>query len=398
MNYRLRLTALIVTIVLVAWGLYLRFVNGLPWANWTGFEQKTLWDWMELLIIPAAISLVALWFNITQHDYELRIAEQRVRNDQEIALDNLRETTLKDYLEKMAQLLLEKDLRISKPESEVRDVARAQTLTVLRTLDNKRKALLVRFLYEANLISSSILIIDLSDADLEGMDFDRGDLPNINFSGANLRGASFRSANLAGANFSNANLDDSSFMSAKLDGANFAHAKLNFAELADTTLRSTDLSHASIVNSRVVGADFSNANLEHTDLISCNLTDARFKGANLQSTSLYDSNLEGITLTRAQANGAWLGDREVKIMDDETITTKCSECNNEFKIVEQWTPDRTGNHSGYVVRCNKCSHIFHLDLDRVFNSYHVKWGVQILATYDKEVGNKQEVLAKFGLG
>src|SRR6266849_628439 len=36
--------------------------------DWTGFNGnnksgKTLWDWMQLLVIPLALAVIAIWFN-----------------------------------------------------------------------------------------------------------------------------------------------------------------------------------------------------------------------------------------------------------------------------------------------------------------------------------------------
>ena len=46
---------------------------------------------------------------------------------------------LQAYLDQMSTLLLEKDLRNSEEDSEVRTLARARTLTVLERLDPSRK-------------------------------------------------------------------------------------------------------------------------------------------------------------------------------------------------------------------------------------------------------------------
>ncbi len=32
------------------------------WTS-TGFEKRTLWDWLQLLIVPLALAIIALFFN-----------------------------------------------------------------------------------------------------------------------------------------------------------------------------------------------------------------------------------------------------------------------------------------------------------------------------------------------
>ena len=51
--------------------------------NWsTGFD-KTLWDWIELLIIPAVLATAARWVNMKTRQQDRAIADER---NQEMAL------------------------------------------------------------------------------------------------------------------------------------------------------------------------------------------------------------------------------------------------------------------------------------------------------------------------
>src|SRR5260221_10666102 len=67
--------------------------------------EKSLWDWLQLLIIPAALAVGGYLFNFTNS-----------RNEQRIASDNQRETELQGYIDKMSDLLLKEHLRESVPE------------------------------------------------------------------------------------------------------------------------------------------------------------------------------------------------------------------------------------------------------------------------------------------
>ncbi len=73
------------------------------------------------------------------------------------------------YLSQMSSLLLEKDLRESEEDSEVRTLAQARTLTMLSRADQSRKADAMQFLVEAELVQrveGTGPIIKLSGADL----------------------------------------------------------------------------------------------------------------------------------------------------------------------------------------------------------------------------------------
>src|SRR6266436_7203987 len=88
---------------------------------------KTLWDWLGLLAalaIPVVVGIGAAWFTVQQ-------AKASDRGNK----DNQREAALQAYINAMSELLLEKHLRTSQPEDEVRTIARVRTITLLFQLD-----------------------------------------------------------------------------------------------------------------------------------------------------------------------------------------------------------------------------------------------------------------------
>ena len=93
----------------------------LPNSNFQG--GKTLWDWMQLLIIPAVLAIAGYVFTLTTSENERRATEQRSRDERDTTLDNQREAALQDYIDKMSELLLEKKLRESQQDDEVRKIA-----------------------------------------------------------------------------------------------------------------------------------------------------------------------------------------------------------------------------------------------------------------------------------
>ncbi len=174
----------------------------------TGFPGKTLWDWLQLLIIPAVLAVGGYLFTYTVSRNERAATEKRTLTDREIALDSQREQALQGYIASMSELLLEKKLRESKPEDEVRKIARVRTLSVLPRLDPIRKRNVLHFLYESDLIKVNKSIIDLSGADLSGATLLGANLRNVNLYGANLRRAKLYDAALDGADLSFVDLTD----------------------------------------------------------------------------------------------------------------------------------------------------------------------------------------------
>src|SRR3712207_500408 len=158
----------------------------------------------------------------------------------------------------MSSLLLEKDLRNSEEDSEVRTLARARTLTVLRRLDPNRKSELLRFLAEAKLVQrvderAPVIILDDADLRSANLAVSRQIFPRVGRQpgSANLSGASMLHANLSEADLSEADLSN-----ATLAGADLSHANLSEADLSNAWLAGINLSDATLR-----GADLSNAGL-----------------------------------------------------------------------------------------------------------------------------------------
>jgi hypothetical protein len=95
--------------------------------HWTGLvpessepkqHAKTLWDWLQLLIIPAVLAVAGYIINATISRGEQIATEQRAKSERdatekhasterEIALDNQREKALKDIIGKTIEELKE---------------------------------------------------------------------------------------------------------------------------------------------------------------------------------------------------------------------------------------------------------------------------------------------------
>jgi uncharacterized protein YjbI with pentapeptide repeats len=156
---------------------------------------KTIWDWMQLLIVPIALSLITVAFTWQQNQRERVIEKQRAKAEQELQEDRAEHATLEAYLEEMGTLLLDRNLRASDDASDVRRLARARTLVVQDVLGPTRQERVLRFLSEADLIRptqpNELPVVTLKYVHLEN-----AELPHRIL----LRGANLQQAYLAGAN------------------------------------------------------------------------------------------------------------------------------------------------------------------------------------------------------
>ena len=247
----------------------------------TGFQDKKLWDFLGLLIVPIVIALAGWW-----------LSDVSTRRQQEIEDRRAQDSLLQSYIQDMTNLLLNRGLATSKPDSLIAQVARANTLSAIPRLDSRRNRILLRFLSDSNLLSSGSVALlsgaeliraDLMYADLSGAELIRADLSNANLSGASLSDANLFNALLFRANLSNANLE----------GANLKDAWLTDADLKDAWLNDADLRGAAI------GTDLSGVSLEGANLSGAYLRDADLGGANLSGAELSDANVTNNQLAQA---------------------------------------------------------------------------------------------------
>ena len=212
------------------------------WA-WTGFADKTLWDWVQLLsslAIPVVLAIAGFLFTTQQDESAREIEEQRAQDE-----------ALQAYLDQMSTLMLDTnpDLRNSEGDSEVQTLARARTATVIQRLDAYRNWNVIRFLQEANLTGDGQSSISLlAEADLQGARLEGVDLSTSDLSGTNLIGAHLSEAWLTQADLSGATLRRADLRGADLRGADLKRADLRGALLAEADLREADLHRAEGVN------------------------------------------------------------------------------------------------------------------------------------------------------
>jgi uncharacterized protein YjbI with pentapeptide repeats len=226
---------------------------------WTGFAPKTFWDWLDLLIVPFVLASAAYLLNYSQK-----------KTEQTIADNNLQENELQIYFDKIAEYLLEKNLRDCALDSDTRLIARANTLRIFRRLGKERKRNLLIFLWELNLISpnqeNELPTISLAGVNLEDVNLSQMDLTGINLSGANLSGANLKGALLVDTDLDEANLQHSNLSEAKLKRASLNLANLSHCNLKGSNLDSADLFNAKLYASDIRQATFFNADLSKADL------------------------------------------------------------------------------------------------------------------------------------
>src|SRR5215211_1806198 len=100
-----------------------------PWT-FREFGGQTVWEWLKLLIAPFIIALATAGFTLvlTQQLTQQQAAEERAAQ-QLVEAQRLQFSVFQVYLDHIETLLLDRGLRTSKRDSNVRKVAQARTLS-----------------------------------------------------------------------------------------------------------------------------------------------------------------------------------------------------------------------------------------------------------------------------
>jgi uncharacterized protein YjbI with pentapeptide repeats len=350
--------------------LYLGFVYG--WPDWTGFNaqippenvseayehKKTLWSWLELLIVPLVLGAAAFFLNQTERRNAEKSVEQRSKVDYDISDQRAQNELLDRYIDGMSKLLLTGALLTSKRNDEIRVVAKTQTLTTIRRLDSTRNKVLIQFLRDAGLIGHFTQngddVIDFEQADLTSAKLERVNLQGVilrkadlsdadlylaDLQHANLQGAILVRTMLASANLQSVNLADADMNSVQMAMANLTEANLERSSLLHADMQACCLQKANLTSSAMHSADLSGANLEGATLQNAvfgrgsrliekkegnsiywyakptnptNFTDASLEGANLRGVNLDEAETAGANLTNADLTDAKINNKQLK--------------------------------------------------------------------------------------
>ncbi|WGO84724.1 pentapeptide repeat-containing protein [Arsenophonus apicola] len=162
--------------------------------------------------------------------------------------------------------------------------------------------------------------LDLSKAELNGLDLSDINLSKANLELANLKNVKFNKATLSGAFLQYADLNHADFSNSYLQQACLCGAILSNANLSEANVDGADFSYANLECAILQGLNLSNVNLAATMLSGADLSDCNLQSKDLTDTCLIKANLNGanlskVNLTRAIMNEANLSNADFKGAD-----------------------------------------------------------------------------------
>ena len=331
----------LIVIILI---ILLIIINQLSNYEWSGFHNKQLWNWLELLIIPILLAAGGFFLE-NQATRKLKLLEDQ----------NSKQESLKEYFKSVQEIIkssnqknssirgwIEKDQTkkydlVNNLNYEDKKLIELFTRLVLTEIDGQQKRQVIKFLYELELIRCSKddleckKILNLDQVDLTKANLKNLNLESVYLAGVNLKNADLSNTNLELANFKNANLKNTNLKLSRMKNATMSNAffgtssndmknskkwkrviqinSLYFLQEDQNTQKNCQLINKISTNElskNFKDQDFSQANLEGLDLIDSNFRGADLSGASLNRSNLQNADLSGANLSNIKLKGAYL--------------------------------------------------------------------------------------------
>lgn len=351
-------------------------------------RDPTLWDFLELFIIPIILTVGGLLYEgisrkrERDREKEERVLEKERRNledrrNQEEAerRDKLRESTdreryqhanLSEFMDRIEALYGSKGERLFDVDEPTRATARARIKHVLHQADMKRKQYVIDFLLDSKLAlvtderdkkHSLLEGFSLEETDFCGLKMNRFDLTGVNLEGsrfelspdlngvempADLSGACLSTANISKVNFSGALLSDANLSGVRTN-AEPNESKENQTFFSHSQMEQCDLSHAQLWNVQFDNVTLIKAKFYATYLHKCtitgesNLSNVLFGGENdKQRTRIERSNFLNSNLS------------QVKFMSCDIVDCTIDKCDLSQATFFRATLSNTNLHTSNI--------------------------------------------------
>jgi len=185
--------------------------------NGIGVADKTVWDWLDILIFPVVLAVGAIGYDSIESQRDARREEEQQARDArseedrrnrelEIEDQHAQAVALQTYLDQMSTLMIDRKLRKTSSNSDERVLAQARTLTILLTLGPDRKRHPLKLVAQMHLIDKGSPVIKLPHADLNAANLAEVTLVNVDLTDIDLRGANLTGARLSGTVLAEADL------------------------------------------------------------------------------------------------------------------------------------------------------------------------------------------------
>lgn len=166
-------------------------------------------------------------------------------------------------------------------------------------LDAEQRLLLRQQLLDAISRKQPLPTDDLSDLDLSNQQLDGVDFSECYMEGINLSGSSLKGARLTGVIMVYANLHQADFSGADLTGANIGASSIEQTRFHRAIMTETNLNKAQILSSDFTGAQMDKTQWMQASIQGCNFSESSMKQLNLVDPVFTDCDFSGADLCQS---------------------------------------------------------------------------------------------------
>ena len=262
------------------------------YCNFSRLIIKNVFKFLAVLLLPLTLGV----FTIVITFHQQKVAEQQwaehrsdsrlereldwniSKSNQEaqniVVRDQYRDQVFVAYFKEMGDLLEKNQNGSFTSDGLMAAIARVKALNTFRQLDGSRQIHIIRFLYEAELLTNTneSVALDISTAELTDIDFRKiGRLlqtGKVSLAGVHLKNCilndtyinffNFSSAEVKYVNFSSATLCDVNFTLACLYDVNFSSVHLERVNFTSAEFTNVNFSSAEFINVNFSSAEFGN--------------------------------------------------------------------------------------------------------------------------------------------
>src|SRR3954452_10142304 len=102
------LWTIVIGSLLVALGVFIYLGYSHRWT-WTGFPQKKLFDWIQILVIPIAVAIGTFVLNRAAKRRDDKAQEEQRKQAAALEVQHAEEASLQAYLDYISQMLTDSD-------------------------------------------------------------------------------------------------------------------------------------------------------------------------------------------------------------------------------------------------------------------------------------------------
>jgi len=265
---------IIIVISIAGIFIFILAINPNESPKWTGFgrhrineqfsNEKTLWDWLDLLIIPLAIGVLAWSFKESEKEKADKLEDERMQNE---GLDS--------FIKIMTELIIKHNLASTHSTPETRTIARTRINLAFSNLNGTRKGQVLQFLYESGLIDKN---------------------PTIKLVGGNIKYAVLDGIVLIESEIKGAYFNEASIKDSNLNDAVFTSCDFTDADLSGSLMRNVDLSYTKLIKAKLKNMDLTSVNFEGANLTNADLRESDISQGQLDSIFLK----QGIKTTKSK--------------------------------------------------------------------------------------------------